>query len=76
MSRIDRRGGGGGGGGGYVKPPQGPIILRPLKARNFRVWENYMTYVKKSQLFKKYIKLSIEVAENPQKHIFKVNFRF
>ena len=38
--------------------------------------ENYMSYVKKSQLLKKYIKLRIEVAEDPQKHIFKVNFRF
>ena len=38
--------------------------------------ENYMSYVKKSQLFKKNIKLRIEVAEDPQKHISKVNFRF
>ena len=35
-----------------------------------------MSHVKKSQLFKKNIKLRIEVAEDPQKHIFKVNFRF
>ena len=38
--------------------------------------KNYMSYVKKSQLLKKSIKLRIEVAEDPQKHIFKVNFRF
>ena len=35
-----------------------------------------MSYVKKSQLFKKNIKLRIEVAEDPQKPIFKFNFRF
>ena len=39
-------------------------------------FENYISYVKKSQLLKKNIKLRIEVAEEPQKHIFKVNFRF
>ena len=38
--------------------------------------ENYMSYVKKFQLSKKNIELRIEVAEDPQKHIFKVNFRF
>ena len=38
--------------------------------------KNYMSYVKKSQLFKKYIKLRIDVAEDPQKHIFEVNFRY
>ena len=38
--------------------------------------ENYMSYVKKSQLSKKNIKLRIEVAEDPQKHIFEVNYRF
>ena len=31
---------------------------------------------KKSQVFKKNIKLRIEVAEDPQKYIFEVNFRF
>ena len=35
-----------------------------------------MSYVKKFQLSKKNIELRIEVAEDPQKHIFKVNFRF
>ena len=35
-----------------------------------------MFYVKKSQLFKKNMKLRIEEAEDLQKHIFKVNFRF
>ena len=35
-----------------------------------------MSQVKKSQHSKKNIKLRIEVAEDPQKHIFKVNFRF
>ena len=34
-----------------------------------------MSYVKHSQLFKKNIKLRIEVAEDPQ-NIFEVNFRF
>ena len=34
------------------------------------------SHVKKSQLFKKNIKLRIEVAEDPEKKIFKVNFRF
>ena len=48
------------------------IIVNPCEFRS----ENYMFYVKKSQLFKKNIKLRIEVAEDPQKHIFKVNFRF
>ena len=38
--------------------------------------ENYMSYVKKSQLFKKYIKLRIEVAEDLQKHILKSIFDF
>ena len=38
--------------------------------------ENYMFYVKKVSALKKYIKLRIEVAKDPQKHIFKVNFRF
>ena len=38
--------------------------------------ENDMSHVKKSQLFKKYMKLRIEVAEDPQKHIFNINFRF
>ena len=35
-----------------------------------------MSYVKKPQLVKKNFKLRIEVAEDPQKHIFKVTFRF
>ena len=35
-----------------------------------------MSYVKKSPSQKKNIKLRIEVAEDPQKHIFKVHFRF
>ena len=35
-----------------------------------------MSYVKKFQRFKKNIKLRIEVAGDPQKHIFEVNFRF
>ena len=35
-----------------------------------------MSYVKKSQLFKKNITLKIEVAEDPRQHIFKVNFQF
>ena len=35
-----------------------------------------MSYEKKFQLFNKNIKLRIEVAKDPQKHIFKVNFRF
>ena len=39
--------------------------------------ENYMFYVKKVSAFqKKNIKLRIEVAEDPQKHIFKSIFDF
>ena len=34
-----------------------------------------MSYIRKSQLLKKYIKLRIEVAEDPQKHIIEVNFQ-
>ena len=48
------------------------IIVNPCKSQS----EHYMSYVKKFQLFKKNIKLRIEVAKDPQKHIFKVNFRF
>ena len=46
--------------------------MKPCESQS----ENYMFYVKKSQLFKKNIKLRIEVAEDPQKLIFKVDFRF
>ena len=35
-----------------------------------------MSYIKKSVFQKKNIKLRIEVAEDPQKNIFEVNFRF
>ena len=48
------------------------IIVNPCEFQS----ENYMSYVKKSQLFKKNIKLRIEVGEDPQKHIYKVDFRF
>ena len=48
------------------------IIVKPYESQS----ENYMSYIKKSQLFKKNIKLRIEVAGDPQKHIFRVNFRF
>ena len=48
------------------------IIVNPCESQS----ENYMSYVKKSQLFKKNIKLRIEAAEDPQKHIFKSIFDF
>ena len=35
-----------------------------------------MSYVKKAQLFKDNIKLRIEIAEDPQKHIFEVDFKY
>ena len=48
------------------------MIVNPCESES----ENYMFHVKKSQLFKKNIKLRIEVAEDPQKYILEVNCRF